>query len=436
MYDRRINSVNLSAWKDRLAAGKYDAPLAALYGAADAPRSRYARLCEKYLRTFGDAPDALLISAPGRTELAGNHTDHQLGIVLCAAVTLDAAAAAASAADNAVEIVSDGFGRVRVSLDDLAPRESEAGTTAALIRGVAAGFAAEGLRIGGWRACIHSLVPAGGGLSSSAAFEILTGAIFSALYNEGLVDALTLARIGQSAERNYFGKPSGLMDQAASAFGGITKIDFAGGGRPDVTRIAFDFRAHGYILCAVNTHSRHDDLTPDYAAIPRDMTAVARAFGKDVLRQVNPAAFAAPEMRERLARDISPVAADRAEHFFAEDERVERMAAALLEGDMPEYIRNMNASGASSRTLLRNVVPALHPERTEMAAALDRAAALLEGKGAWRIHGGGFAGCIQCLVPISGYEGFRAAMDGYYGEGACFELRIRGCGAYRLPEEE
>ena len=400
MYDRRINSVNLSAWKDRLAAGKYDAPLAALYGAADAPRSRYARLCEEYLRTFGDAPDALLISAPGRTELAGNHTDHQLGIVLCAAVTLDAAAAAA------------------------------------LIRGVAAGFAARGLRIGGWRACIHSLVPAGGGLSSSAAFEILTGAVFSALYNGGRVDALTLARIGQSAERNYFGKPSGLMDQAASAFGGITKIDFAGGDRPDVTRIAFDFRAHGYILCAVNTHSRHDDLTPDYAAIPRDMTAVARAFGKDVLRQVNPAAFAAPEMRERLARDISPVAADRAEHFFAEDERVERMAAALLEGDMPEYIRNMNASGASSRTLLRNVVPALHPERTEMAAALDRAAALLEGKGAWRIHGGGFAGCIQCLVPISGYEGFRAAMDGYYGEGACFELRIRGCGAYRLPEEE
>lgn len=250
------------------------------------------------------------------------------------------------------------------------------------------------------------------------------------------MDALTLARIGQSAERNYFGKPSGLMDQAASAFGGITKIDFAGGDRPDVTRIAFDFRVHGYILCAVNTHSRHDDLTPDYAAIPRDMTSVARAFGKDVLRQVDAAAFAAPEMRERLARDISPVAADRAEHFFAEDERVERMAAALLEGDMPEYIRNMNASGASSRTLLRNVVPALHPERTEMAAALDRAAALLEGKGAWRIHGGGFAGCIQCLVPISGYEGFRAAMDGYYGEGACFELRIRGCGAYRIPEEE
>ena len=351
----------------------------ALYGAADAPRSRYARLCEEYLRTFGDAPDALLISAPGRTELAGNHTDHQLGIVLCAAVTLDAAAAAASVADNAVEIVSDGFGRVRVSLDDLAPRESEAGTTAALIRGVAAGFSAGGLRIGGWRACIHSLVPAGGGLSSSAAFEILTGAIFSALYNGGRVDALTLARIGQSAERNYFGKPSGLMDQAASAFGGITKIDFAGGDRPDVTRIAFDFRAHGYILCAVNTHSRHDDLTPDYAAIPRDMTAVARAFGKDVLRQVNPAAFAAPEMRERLARDISPVAADRAEHFFAEDERVERMAAALLEGGqeedgLEETARSLSAAleGEDELALFEATQALDKLSREELTAVLDR----------------------------------------------------------------
>ena len=425
----------ISVWKDRLAAGEYDAPLAMLYGTAGAARARYGRLCGEYLRTFGDAPDALLISAPGRTELAGNHTDHQLGIVLCAAVTLDAAAAAASAPDNAVEIVSDGFGRVRVSLADLAPRADETGTTAALIRGVAARFSASGLRIGGWRACIHSLIPAGGGLSSSAAFEILTGAIFSALYNGGRADALTLARIGQSAERDYFGKPSGLMDQAASAFGGITKIDFADKDRPDVSRIAFDFRAHGYVLCAVNTRSRHDDLTPDYAAIPRDMTAVAKAFGQPVLRYVNQSDFASPEVRARLARDISPVAVQRAEHFFAEDERVERMAAALRTGDMAAYIRNMNASGASSRTLLRNVVPALHPEHAEMAAALDRAAALLEGKGAWRIHGGGFAGCIQCLVPIPDYESFRAAMDGYYGIGACFELRTRSCGAYALREE-
>ena len=428
--------MNISAWKERLTAGAYGAQLAALYDTADAAQARYARLCEEYLRNFGDAPDALLLSAPGRTELAGNHTDHQLGIVLCAAVTRDIAAAAAPMENNTVEIVSEGFGRVRVSLGERAPREEETGTTAALIRGVAAGFAAQGLCIGGFRACVHSLVPAGGGLSSSAAFEILTGAIFSALYNGGRVDALTLARIGQSAERGYFGKPSGLMDQAASAFGGITKIDFADADRPDVERIAFDFRTHGYVLCAVNTHSRHDDLTPDYAAIPRDMTAVAKAFGKDVLRQVDPAAFAAPGVHERLARNISPVAVDRAEHFFAEDERVIRMAAALQAGDMPEYIRNMNASGASSRTLLRNVVPALHPERTEMATALDRAAALLEGRGAWRIHGGGFAGCIQCLVPAADYEAFRAAMDSCYGEGACFELRIRGCGAYRIPEEE
>ena len=428
--------MHISAWKDRLAAHRCDGPLAALYGAADTARDRYMRLCEGFLQDFGDAPDAVLLSAPGRTELAGNHTDHQLGIVLCAAVTLDIAAAAAPAPDGAAEIVSDGFGRVRVSLGELAPQASETGTTAALIRGVAAGFAARGLKIGGFRARVHSLVPAGGGLSSSAAFENLVGAILSALYHGGAVDALTLARISQSAERNYFGKPSGLMDQAASAFGGITKIDFADPEHPDVTRLAFDFAAHGYVLCAVNTHTRHDDLTADYAAIPRDMTAVANALGQPVLRRVDPAAFSAPGVCERLAREVSPLAVRRAGHFFAENERVERMAAALQAGDMKEYIKQMNASGASSRSELQNIVPAQHPERTEMAEALDRAAALLMSGGAWRIHGGGFAGCIQCLVPEDRFEAFRAAMDGFYGGGACFALRVRPFGAYALSETE
>lgn len=429
--------MKVSAWKERLAAGTYDTPLAALYGGGvGTERERYVRLCDAYLHMFGDSPDALCLSAPGRTELAGNHTDHQLGIVLCAAVTRDIAAVAAPTADPAVEIVSDGFGRIRILLDGLSPRREESGTTAALLRGVAAAFAGRGFRIGGFRAAIHSLVPAGGGLSSSAAFENIIGAIFSELYNGGSVDALTLAYMSQSAEREYFGKPSGLMDQAASAFGGITKIDFGSRTQPDVERISFDFRSFGYVLCAVNTHSRHDDLTPDYAAIPRDMTAVAHAFGKAVLREVDPAAFVLPEVRERLAREISPAAADRAEHFFAENERVVRMAAALRAGDMTEYILNMNASGASSRGRLRNIIPAHHPERTEMAAALDRAEALLRGRGAWRIHGGGFAGCIQCLVPAVGYEAFRSAMDRFYGAGSCFELRIRKAGVFRIAERE
>ena len=428
--------MHISAWKDRLTAHRCDAQLSALYGSAETARRRYTSLCDGFLKNFGDAADGILISAPGRTELAGNHTDHQLGIVLCAAVTLDIAAAAAPAADHAAEIVSDGFETVRLSLADRTPQAAEVGSTAALVRGVAAGFAAKGLKIGGFRACVHSLVPAGGGLSSSAAFENLVGAIFSALYNGGGVDALTLARISQRAERDYFGKPSGLMDQAASAFGGITKIDFADPERPDVTRLAFDFAAHGYILCAVNTHTRHDDLTADYAAIPQDMTAVASTFGQPVLRRVVPAAFFAPGVSERLARDISALAVRRAGHFFAENERVERMAAALRAGDLEEYIQQMNASGASSRNELQNIVPAQHPERTEMAKALDRAAALLTRAGAWRIHGGGFAGCIQCLVPEDRFEPFRTAMDGFYGDGACFALRVRPFGVFVLSETE
>ncbi len=425
--------MHISEQKAKLQSGALDASLSYLYGEADASRERYIALCEEFEKTFGDSDGAILLSAPGRTELAGNHTDHQLGKVLCGAVTLDIAAAAASAEGGVIELLSDGFGLVRITLDSLEVHPEETGTTAALLRGVAAGFVRQGLRVGGFRACVHSQVPAGGGLSSSAAFEILIGAIFSALCNGGLQDAVTLAKIGQGAERDYFGKPSGLLDQTASACGGIAKIDFIDAQNPAVERIAFDFRKNGFVLCAVNTNTRHDDLTADYAAIPKDMTAVANAFGQSVLRFVRPGEFAAK--RGEIAASLSPVAADRAEHFFAEDERVDRMAEALRSGDMAAYMENMNASGHSSRYLLRNIVPTAHPERTEVAEALDRAEALLAGKGAWRIHGGGFAGCIQCLVPETDYEAFRARMDAFYGEEATFELRIRPCGAYVLPSE-
>ena len=422
--------MDISSWKSRLSDGKCDSEFLMLYGAPDAARERYERLCDEFLLRFGNASRAALISAPGRTELAGNHTDHQLGIVLCGSVTLDAAAAAAPTGDEAVEIFSDGFGQITVSLQNLAVRKQELGTPAAIVRGAAAAFAARGLKIGGWRACIRSDVPVGGGLSSSAAFEILIGSIFSLFYNDNRVDALTLAQIGQSAERDYFGKPSGLLDQTASACGGIAKIDFAEPEHPLIERISFDFRSLGYVLCAVNTHTSHDDLTADYASVPHDMTAVANALGQPFLRRVRYSDFDCAATRKKLSEELSDTAVDRAEHFFQENIRVERMADALKSGDMKSYMENMNASGRSSRYLLRNIVPAAHPERTEMAVALDRAEALLRGKGAWRIHGGGFAGCIQCLVPAEDYPAFRRAMDGFYGDGSCFELRIRPFGAY------
>ena len=416
----------MDSWKNRLASGDFDGELTALYGSAREARERYIRLIDDYVNLFGEEP-TLLCSAPGRTELCGNHTDHQRGRVLCASVTRDILAAVGKSGDDRVTIHSAGFGRVSLTLDDLALREEEKGTSAGLLRGVAAGLRSRGCTVSGFQAVITSDVPAGGGLSSSAAFEILAGALFSRLHGDRAPDPMTLAKVGQFAEREYFGKPSGLLDQAACACGGITMIDFADPEEPAVERIAFDYRSHGYVLCAVDTHTSHADLTGDYAAIPADMGAVAAALGQPVLRYVNYTEL------DGLS-GFSPEVLDRARHFFFEDARVPHMAEALRRGEMDRVLFLMNESGRSSRELLRNVVPPSHPERTDMALALDRAESLLAGTGAWRIHGGGFAGCIQCLVPVSAYESFRNAMDGWYGSGSCFELRVRPCGVHVLGD--
>ena len=419
-------------WKDRLRQGQFDSELSILYASApDDPRHRYIGCLDAFADAFGEA-DAALVSAPGRTELAGNHTDHQNGMVLCAAVTMDTLAVAAPRKDDTVHIVSRGFGEIRLRLNTLSPLSEEKGTSEAIVRGVAAGFQKRGYAVGGINAVITSDVPAGGGLSSSAAFEVLIGTLFSHFFNNDSLDALTLAIIGQEAERDFFGKPSGLMDQAASACGGITRIDFADPALPHVDRLSFDFRRSGFVLCAVDTRTSHADLTDDYAAIPAEMKAVAAFFGCSVLREVAPAAFYDSQNRAALSKQVPLRAVLRAEHFFGENKRVGVMADALSAGDMKRYIELMNASGASSREKLQNVIPSLHPEQRSMAEALDRAGELLQGKGAWRIHGGGFAGCIQCLVPEADFPSFRSAMDGYYGDGACWEMRIRPCGPYIL----
>lgn len=430
------DQVKSNAWENRLNGGLYDSELSALYSAdPTAPRARYAALLAAFSERFGGDADVSLISAPGRTELAGNHTDHQNGVVLCAAVTMDTLAAAAPRCDDTVRIVSQGFGEICLRLNELSPRPEETGTSESIVRGVAAGFRSSGYSVGGLDAILTSDVPAGGGLSSSAAFEVLIGTLFSHFYNDDRADALTLAILGQGAERDYFGKPSGLMDQTASACGGITRIDFADPAHPLVERLRFDFRQSGYVLCAVDTRTSHADLTEDYASIPAEMKSVASFFGKRVLREVDPGSFQDPKNRAALARQVSPRAILRAEHFFEENERAGLMADVLARGEMKRYIELMNASGASSRYKLQNVIPSRHPDQASMAEALDRAGALLEGRGAWRIHGGGFAGCIQCLVPEEDYPSFRAAMDGYYGSGACREMRVRPCGPYILGSD-
>lgn len=349
--------------------------------------------------------------APGRTELAGNHTDHQNGRVLAAAVDAGITAEVSVRADGVIHVVSNGFAPFSVPTEDLTPRPAEYGTPQALVRGMAAALAARGARVGGFDASVSSELRPGGGLSSSAAFEILVGRVLNALYNGGALSARTLAEAGQTAERTHFGKPCGLMDQLACALGGAVYMDFASG---ELRRLEAPFAAMGLTLCLTDTGGSHAGLSAAYAEIFEDMCGVAARFGARTLSEVPAELFSA---RRRPGR-----ADDRAVHFFAENARVAQMRDALLCGDGAAYLRGMNASGRSSETLLRNITTPAGDERLARGLALsDR---LLDGRGAWRVHGGGFAGCVQALLPRADFPAYRAAMDAAFGSGACREIKI------------
>lgn len=419
--------MNATQWMEKLHTGALDRELVYLYGQNNTQRTRYSRMIENYVNYYGN-DDVLILSAPGRTELAGNHTDHQLGHVLCGAISLDTIAAVSPTGNNTVTVISEGFGETRLSLDALEPHLEEQGTTASLIRGVAQSLQDMGYKTGGFRAFVTSQVPGGGGLSSSAAFEILTGAIFSALYNRNTITPIQLAEAGYRAENRHFGKPCGRMDQMACALGGIQMIDFAKPDAPAVTGINFSFREAGYVLCVVDSHTDHADLTGDYAAIPRDMAAAAAAFGQRYLRYVNLLDFS--KALPRLEKELSKRCIDRAAHFFEEDRRVTQMAAVLTNRNAEAYRAMMQASGNSSRWQLQNIIPPSQPERRGLEIALERCKTALGGQGAYRVHGGGFAGYVQCLVPEEMWDSFRREMENHYGPGAVTELRIRPVGAY------
>lgn len=348
---------------------------------------------------------------PGRTELAGNHTDHQNGRVLAAAVDAGLTAEVSGNADGVIRVISDGFAPFAVGLDDLAPRAAELGTPQALVRGVAAAMRAAGGALCGFDARVTSALKPGGGLSSSAAFEILIGRILNMRCNGGAFDAHALALFGRTAENDYFGKPSGLMDQLACALGSVVYIDFQTG---EVRQLHADFAAMGLALCLTDTGGSHAGLTAAYAQIPADMRAVAAQFGAELLADVPPDTFFA---RRRPGR-----AFDRAAHFFAENARVPRLRDALLCGDAKTYLSLMNESGRSSEMLLRNICAPEGDNRLERGLALS--AQLLEGVGAWRVHGGGFAGCVQALLPAEAFPAYRAEMDAAFGTGACRTYRL------------
>lgn len=382
---------------------------------------------------FGSIPEHYF-SAPGRTEIGGNHTDHQRGRVLAAAVNLDTRAAVRVNGTNTIRILSEGYPLCTVSLDCLTPKPSEINTTLALVRGVAARFRELGCPVSGFDAYCTSTVLPGSGLSSSAAYEVLIGTILNGLFFAGRVSQPEIAQIGQYAENVFFGKPCGLMDQTASAVGNLVTIDFFDKTHPVITPVNFDFAACGHALCIIDSRASHADLTDEYAAIPGELKAVCAYFGKEVLSQIPEDAFyaAIPALR----RECGDRAVLRSMHFYAENARVPQQVEALQSGDFDRFLSLIQESGNSSWMYLQNVTPAGRTDRQEVAVALGLCRHYLHGRGASRVHGGGFAGTVQAFVPFDLLDGFRAGIDAALGQGACHVLSIRPQGGVEMIPEE
>ena len=361
-------------------------------------------------------------SAPGRTEIGGNHTDHQHGCVLAAAVNMETTAEVTLNGTNIIRVDSEGYPVVEIDLTDLALREEEKNSTAALIRGVAAAFAQRGYKLAGFDAKVKSTVLPGSGLSSSAAFEVLIGRILNGLFADGAVSAIEIAQIGQYAENVYYGKPSGLMDQMASSVGGLVFINFADPKNPIVEKVDYDFAHSGYTLCTIDSGADHADLTDEYASMPMEMKKVAAFLGKEVLNDVDEAEFYAklPEIR-KAAGDRAVL---RAIHFFEENRRVQMQVRALHNDNFDAFLNYVNESGRASWMLLQNVIPCGYAEHQDMAITLALSTKLLQGRGAVRIHGGGFAGTALAFVPNDSFEQFKAGVEAVLGEGHCHLLQI------------
>ena len=386
-----------------------------------------------FLAEFGRKPERYF-SAPGRTEIGGNHTDHQRGRVLAAAVNLDTQAAVAVNGTREVRILSKGYPLCVVSLDTLVPQQAEINTTPALVRGVCARFAQLGCPVEGFDAYCESTVLPGSGLRSSAAFEVLIGTIVNGLFFEGKVSQPEIAQIGQYAENVFFGKPCGLMDQTASAVGNLVTIDFGDKDHPVIEPVDFDFSSCGHALCIIDSQASHADLTDEYAAIPGELRQVCAYFGKEVLTQVPEAEFyaAIPALR-KCCPDRAIL---RAIHVYQDNARVPQQVLALREGNFDKFLTLVKQSGHSSYMYLQNVVPAGYIEHQDVAVALALCEHYLQGRGAYRVHGGGFAGTVQAFVPFDLLEAFRSGLDAALGEGACHVLSIRPQGGVEMVVEQ
>ena len=413
---------------------KAEKALTKLYGSKPAglrrQRQRYADLIESFTSLFPGKDDIQMFSTPGRTEVGGNHTDHNAGRVLAAAVDLDAIAAVAKNEAGIIRVQSEGYPQSIINISELSVVEGEKYTSSALVRGVCARMKQLGYNIGGFDAYVTSNVLKGSGLSSSAAFEVLVATLLNHLYNDDKIDDISVAQISQYAENNYFGKPCGLMDQTTCAVGGFVTIDFKDFKNPVVKKVAFDFAASGFSMVIVDTGGNHADLNDDYAALEHEMKDVARAFGGRVLRQFS---------QEKVLNDIpylrskvSDRAILRALHFYGDDQRVVDQVEALEKNDFNRFLNLVIESGYSSWMLCQNCYSNKHIEEQGISVALAVSENLLKGRGAWRVHGGGFAGTIQAFVPGDLLGRYIDRLRSIFGENSCHELMIRPAGTTRV----
>lgn len=433
LFSAFFNNMNTTELKQNIINGRFDKEFTMLYGETETARTRYCDALDEFVNLYGERDNVRIFSAPGRTEIGGNHTDHQHGLVLAGSVNLDIIAVVSANDSGIVHIKSKGYRMDEVDVSDLAKKDEETGRARSLVRGVLAAFKNNGHNIGGFDAYTTSDVLKGSGLSSSAAFEVLVSNIVNGLYNEHTVDAISIAKYSQFAEREYFGKPCGLLDQMASSVGGFTYADFCDPKNPIVEKINLDLSLSNHTLCVIDTGGNHANLTDDYADITLECKAVSECLDVEFLRDADENKFYA-----NLA-DIRKKCGDRAllraMHVFNENKRVLTQKSALKRGDFNTFFVCVKRSGESSYDLLQNVYSPNSPKEQAISLAIALTKQFLNGRGAYRVHGGGFAGTIQCYIPNKMFDSYKKMIEAVFGENSCVKLFVRPVGGYELKGE-
>jgi len=422
--------MNILNIKEKIQNGGYNDSFMLLYGEVEQAQSRYINALNSFGEVFGDRDNIRLFSAPGRTEIGGNHTDHQHGCIVAGSVDLDVIAVVSPNSEGIIRIKSEGYKMDTVDVSVLEALDEEKGRSASIIRGVCAAFAANGYKVGGFDAYTTSKVLKGSGLSSSAAFEVLVANIINNLYNGKAVNTTDIAKYSQYAEREFFGKPCGLLDQMASSTGGFIYVDFNSPSEPIIEKLGYELDKSGYKLCVVDTGGNHANLTQDYADITIECKAISQKLGVEYLRDADTSVFY--QKMGEIRKECGDRAVMRAFHFFNEQERVENQRSALKSGNFKEFLKNVSLSGDYSYKYLKNLYSTSNLSEQELSLAIAVTEKFLNGDGACRVHGGGFAGTIQAYIPSEKFDEYKNMIESIFGEGSCILLKIRQVGGYEL----